>query len=504
MALILFSLAARLILVGLGGQYFFGDERRYNRGVEFYQFVVAGNTDRIKQVFSYPEHEGFVMLGGAITVLQRAAARLTPYADWSRPENILFTMKFAAGILALFSVANIALIYRLSRCLGAEPREAFFSAALLALTNSGFYYSRHLLPYDAGLTFALLSLVAATQPGENGFMRGVVGGAWAGVMYHVYNGFWYFVPVLVFAQFYLIFRRLGWQRRMLGFFLGAGLVFLLPIAIGSLVSGGAYLRRMGMFGRTASLGLFSEGATFPWEYWWYAESGFGLLVLALIGWALFVHRSERKAWPPQVIVFLVGFGLAYALLVLFSVGLERIVVYARTLKPLAALACGLGGWSLHQLFERHRSLCRGVLPVLALGGLVNWLPHFTFSFPVETENRIMGTIGNPKRTLTFSGSLYWDETLPVTRPDLMLVNAQMLYPLRQPEPVPEGVVAMNVEHPLAYKPFQYECHSPRERALLRAFPPRILLIQLRQPQKYPDSPPPEMRYTEADRPTGRR
>ena len=62
---------------------------------------------------------------------------------------------------------------------------------------------------------------------------------------------------------------------------------------------------------------------------------------------------------------------------------------------------------------------------------------------------------------------------------------------------------LRITHPLTYAPFQYECHTPRERALLRRENISIQLIQLAHPDALPDNPPLSLLYQPEDFPTGR-
>ena len=115
---------------------------------------------------------------------------------------------------------------------------------------------------------------------------------------------------------------------------------------------------------------------------------------------------------------------------------------------------------------------------------------------------MLRSLGNPKHSLSTSGSIYITLVLPVTRPDLALVNAQFIYPIRGYIGYPEGETVFRVEHPLNYRPFQYEGHSPAERALLRTDDISIRLIKLRHPSQVPDDLPFPLRYQNGDRPTG--
>jgi hypothetical protein len=93
--------------------------------------------------------------------------------------------------------------------------------------------------------------------------------------------------------------------------------------------------------------------------------------------------------------------------------------------------------------------------------------------------------------------------MTVTRPDLALVNAQLLYPIRDYIGFPAGESLLRLENPLSYEPFQYEGHTPRERQLLRTRDISIQLVRLSNPSGVPDDLPWAERFQNAERPTGR-
>ena len=61
---------------------------------------------------------------------------------------------------------------------------------------------------------------------------------------------------------------------------------------------------------------------------------------------------------------------------------------------------------------------------------------------------MLRSVGNPKHALNVSGSLYIPLVLPVARPDLALVNAQLIYPARDYLGFPRGETLLNIRHPL--------------------------------------------------------
>jgi hypothetical protein len=496
------SAALRLLLCAQGGQYFFGDENRFERAVQLYQAVARGDPNAAREVLKLPEHSLFTLAGALATSVQHLLALATPYGDWGHhPEYAVFTVKLASCFLSLFSTLNILLVYRLARALRADRQEAVWAALLMAASNTAFYYSRHLLPFECALSAALAALVVGL--GAPSAPRAILCGVLAGFAFHLYNGYWFLPPVvsMVFA--------LSWMgqpaRIRLACFLGAGLALGLaaPVLIGTLAGGSFYWRTMVAFSGTATMGLFAEGWSLPWEYFWYSEGGLGVAVVLCIASAVLLALRNRRPLEPRMLAWLAALGVIYACLVLFSVFLEKFVVYARTVLPMVPFFCLAGGWALRQLVA-DRALLKGAAAAgLALAGLVHFAPHFTRVFPRDVEILVLRNFGNPKHSLSVSGSLYAQLDLPVTRPDLALVNAQLIYPLKEYIGYPEGKVLLRVENALTYRPFQYECYTPRERRLIRTEDISICLIQLRNPAEVPDDLPRRFRIQGSDRPMGK-
>lgn len=493
--LLLVTMGLRVGLALDGGQYFFGDEARHTRGLELYLALTEGRWEEVRAVLSMHEHAAFTWLVAALGPLQHALAGLRGLGDWSDPGALFASAGLGAALLAGISVSSIALVHRLARDGGAGENEALLAAGLMAVSNTLTYSARHLLPYDVALTTWLGSLVLLQRGGPRAV---VVSGLLAGLTHHLYNGYWFLVPVT--GALALGLFRSGPQRwpRWAGWGLGTMAGFALPAAIGWLAGGAAYWQNLQAFSQTVVQGLFAEGWSLPWAYLWHSEQVLGLLVVVAFAGAL-----ARDRPPARVGHAFLAIGLVYVLLCLMSTGLERFVVYGRTVRPLVPLFCLAGGWALGRWMVRWPRL--RLMPAAAVAGLglIALLPHFGRPFPRETELHVLTTFGQPKHALSFSGSIYRPLRLPVTRPELALVDAQMLYPIREHAGPPPGTEIFSLPHPLAYAPYQYEGHTPRERGLLRRHPPRIRLVRLGQPDTVPDHPPPAQVFSEADRPDGR-
>ena len=500
LAILLVSLLLRVVLAAQGGQYFFGDEERYDRGIDLYRAIAVGDTHGVAAVVAKPEHALFPWVGALVTAAQHGLAHFTPFGEWSHPEHTGFTIWIGAAVLSLFSTLNLFLVYRLARKSGADDEEATWALLLMAVSNTSFYYARHLLPYDCALSAGLAALVVGL--GTPTLLRATVAGLLTGITYHLYNGYWFLVPVVALVLG-LVWRSAPQRGRLIvGLVAGSGLALALPVALGATVGGAAYWTTLRAFSHSVTQGLFAEGWSLPWEYLWHSEGGLGVVVgVAVIAWIALALR-QREPLPDRIRGTLIALGVAYGLLVLGSCGLGRFVVYGRTVKPLVPALCLLGGWATRrgvEQFPRGRPLvAAGIFAV----GALNFWPHFGRVFPRETEVAVLRAWGNPKRALTVAGSVYIPLTLPVTRPDLALIDAQPLYPVRAPLAAPTGVTLLRLEHPLSYPPFQYEGHSPRERAILRSTDISMRLVRLTTPGDVPDHPPPAVRFGDTDRATG--
>lgn len=492
------SFGMRAYLAAQGGQYFFGDEGRHEVSVQLYMAVRAADITTIRAIVSEPGHVFSVLLGAGITAVQHLLAQLTAYGDWSRPENVIFTMWIGAVVLSTFYTLNLFWVYQLARSVGANDDESLWALVLAAATNTSLYHARHFLPYGCALWVALAALnIAIRRPTARGAL---LFGLLTGTVYHLYNGYWYLSIVMWIGYTWWSYSQPLIGRRFISASSGMALSLGLPVLVGVAVRGEEYWTRLFAFSRSVTQGLFSEGWSLPWEFFWHAE---GFLGVSMVGCTMFVIVRARHRLPRHVRLWLLLLGTSYGLLVAFSTGLERFVVYGRTVLPFIPLFCLLGGWAVAQLLVGRRKVRNVLLVVIAFVTFGYFQKHRSLVFPREFEIYVLRNYGNPKHTLSISGSLYCPLALPISRSDLVLANTQLLYPIRDYIGFPSGGTLLELAHPLGYKPFQYESHTPRERNLLRTRDISMRLIQLSAINDLPDDLPFALRYQNSDRPTGR-
>jgi hypothetical protein len=491
---------ARIFLVLGGGRFFISDEGRYLHGLHLYRAVCLGDWPTAMSTLQHADNWGFILVTAVTTAIQHGLTVFTSHAvslgDLSSLQATLF---LGAIVLSLIPVATVWLVYRLALRLGADEREAFCGALILSFSNTAFYFSRHLFPYDASIAVAIGALLVAAGPA--GTRRSLLAGALGGAAFHIYNAYWYLLPLIPLT------RLLGVGGTRRGFVdssltvVGETLAVALPYAWGWWAYGSGFVASTLVYGRSVVQGLYREGWSFPAEYLWHSEGLFGILALALpIGIWLKVRSNETiPARVRYVFGSVVGI---YVVWTIVSSVAHLFVLNARTVKPVVPLLCLLSGWGLAALSRLNLRLAWVAGILIAALGIINLAPHFWLVFPLDFEAVARAEVGNPKRTASVSGSYFPPRIGPVTAPDHVMVNVQYLYPIRSPASSPEGETILAAAHPLEYRPYQYDGFTPRQRGILRTTDIRMKLVRLTDPSRVPDLPPAEDQSGNADWPDG--
>ncbi|MEO7411904.1 MAG: hypothetical protein ABIZ81_00985, partial [Opitutaceae bacterium] len=380
-------------------------------------------------------------------------------------------------------------------------REAFCAALVLACSNTAFYFSRHLFPYDASIALTLAALLVAA--GSEGKVRSVAAGLLAGAAFHVYNAYWYLLPLVVLIRFFRESRNCQNRGDACVTLASEVVAVALPYSLGLWFFGPAFLQSTVMYGRSVVQGLYREGWSLPGEYLWHSEGFFGLVAI-LLPITFWLRSRIRKIQPvPGRVVVLSATVLGIWLLwTVMSTSAHLFVLNARTVKPIVPLLCILSGWGLAswtQVNSRAGWIGGALLVTLSLFNIV---PHYWRVFPREFEATALGQVGNPKRTATVTGSYFGAAPSPVTNPDYALVNAHYLYPVRSPAEPPAGETVLSAAHPLEYPPYQYDGFTPRQREILRTTDIRMRLVHLSKPSLVPDLPPANLQSVNEDWPDG--
>jgi len=175
------------MLVVQGGQLYWPDERLYIQVLDVFDLHQGHWFDILKALFSTQDHLGFALLSAPIAAVQLAIGHAL-----SRSGDGL--MLLPGILLSQASVVSIALVYAIARRAGRDRVEALIAAALMASATTMFYYSRHLLPYDAALAAGLFALWCASGTARR---DSLICGAAASAAFIIYNGYWLLVATVL-------------------------------------------------------------------------------------------------------------------------------------------------------------------------------------------------------------------------------------------------------------------------------------------------------------------
>jgi len=436
--LALASLPLRLSLVFSGGQFYWGDESRYNQTRRLAAVLVEGRFDSLTQRLSQTDHPLFRLIALPPAIIEALTG-----------DN----PKIPGAYFALFSAFNVALIGLIAMRLGAVPAEALAAAFVLAVSASFFYFARHLLPYDAAMTLGLSALYLGAGS-ESRPQRSLLCGVIAGCAFLTYLGYWTLAAAVLVIHVLLGASVTDITRRAV--FAGIGLAMAIGVLVGVSALGGKNLPQALLgFSSEVNQGTFSEGWRLPWAYLWHAEHGLLLLWLGAAAWGLATLRTGMLS--RTMIAGLLGVAVVYGALVLFSVGLSRFVVYGRLARQLVPFFCLISAAAFQtwrrSLTERMRVISTAAMALLLLAqATVNFSTPLRQVFPADFTAR-SSTVD---RSITGGAQV-------------IAVNAEHLYPGPKHVVLPSQYeVLRQAPHPLQFIPYQYEGYTPAQRDALRS------------------------------------
>ncbi len=436
------SLLLRIVLVLSGGQNFWPDEIRYERSRRAVDAIRNRNWTSARLELAHPDHLLFGVLGMLPATLELV----------TRPDA-----RIPASFFALFSVASVLLVYGLMRRVGETERASCLGAVLFAVATTNLYYSRHLLPYDAAMAFALSSLYVGLQDSPS-LRTSISCGLLSCAAFLTYNGYWLLAGFALMAH--VLHGPRTWRSHASRAIVAAA-AFALPILTilgADAAAGGHLLGEWSAFSDAVSQGRYSEGWSLPFAYFWHAEHAIALLWASslLFGvWSL-IRGSRAEVF----IVGLAGIGVVYGGLVLMSVGMERMVVYGRLSRQLVPFACILTAGALERIWTGARNARIAVAAVVVavlVQAAANFHAPVTQVFPPEFR-RLAGL----SQTRTNAPTL--------------LLYADRIYPIPAPTPTSAGPVLLARPHPLQFLPYQYEGYTPEQRSALRSSDIRMRLV----------------------------
>lgn len=467
--ILLASIALRWILIAQGGLFFNPDEYRYNRAILLLHHLKNGElTEAGSLFFKYADHSGFMLVGALPAAVQGILDTMG-----IPPEE---TMPVAAMLLSLFSVANLALVYAIARRTGRSQKESLLAMFLMACACTMYRYSRHLLPYDISIFFALAAILLVH--GRRNFSRMVACGLCGFMVFMTYNAFWTLAALMMLYAVIEVFNAcrkesagLEWRACTCwvgGLLFGFVLLPLLQMIMGQLM-GYSYLQSLTNFSETITQGTWGEGWWIGWAYLWHSE-GINLCVWGLgIAWLL-AQKNERSTmhWMALVLVM-------FALLVVGSVGIQKFVVYGRSMRQMIPFVCLLAAAGL----IRHPRLLPAILMIVVLQTAWSFVSVARQHFPGDVLAKIQSDYEDLSVGLAVTGpELHVDDTL-LGPSRYVLINHRVLTPVTGTNAVPDGTVIFSHSHPFQSKLYQYNGLNADERRIIDSSDQSIRLIDTR-------------------------
>jgi len=456
------ALVLRIVLVLSGGQLVFPDELRYVQTRAALAALTAGDPRPLVWLFTTKVDHLFFKFVALLPAAFELATHPAPHVP--------------ALLFSLCSVVNIWLVWRLALRTGASPREALLAAFFMALSNSMFYYGRHLLPYDLALSLGLWALLAAVRerpPRRAVFWCGFL----AGLAFLTYTGYWLLAGLAGLIR--VLAHPLNMRsRRTTALLCGLGLATPpLTVVLASKLVGANLLAALTRFSSAVAQGDFREGWSFPAEYLWHAEHAvFVAWLAAVLYCALAFRRLGERRW---IRVWLLSLLWLYGGLVLFSVGLHKFVVYGRIVRTMVPFFCLLTAFVVQDLLARRRA--RLLVVTAALAGLVlqagwNFRVPLTQVFPREFVHRAQCQF--PDLAVDADALAFGPDQVDASG-DYRLIYAKHIWPEPVPLNLPPHDELLAAAHPLQFPPYQYEGFGPAQRAHLRDMDIRMRLVRLR-------------------------
>jgi len=505
---LLVSLFLRWILIFRGGQYYFSDEQRYETSRIVADLTLHGKfSEALSQLFTAPEHLGFKTIG-----------LIPAIVEYLTRESLVIPAIF----FSFFSILNLFLIYQISKRIGSSSKESLYVLFISASVMSLLYFTRHLMPYDAALTFGLSALYFALTDKPT-FKTSLACGGLSFLCFITYNGYWSLAGLAMLVHVlashlknvtlsgasrhegsllpkvrdsHLHLRQvqvsvaknapserhgifeMGTSNNgkvieilrkayftSLGFILPAILLFAVAMSVGINL-----LTEYRTFATTVSQGSYAEGWSLPFEYFWHTEH----LVIVVLGLLSLYALIESRGRTKSLNVLAAGLIFIYVCLLIPSVFLHSFVVYgrlARQMMPLLILLSASGLVKLEQNYSYGRNIVRLVLAVIFVQAAWNYRTSYDLSYPREFASKIQTQYPD----FDFS-----EKRLAFGAPTLCQNNGYIIenvkYFVTPPEPNPrvQGELLVSASHPDNFLPYQYEGYTYEQRQKFR-----VLNLQMR-------------------------
>ncbi|MBM4133185.1 MAG: hypothetical protein FJ245_05380 [Nitrospira sp.] len=467
--------------VGQTGQLYWPDEYRYLHALHVLDELRKGDLrEALHWIFGVEagvaSRPSYILLS-LLPAVGQGVANIVFDLPPTHPS--FYTIPVIFNVMV--SVALAMTIYALLDLVVEDHWLAAGGAALHGMLANTNLYVRHLFPYDLSLLLFLLSLVVLLGRSEGRHLTSgccLIAGILTGAAATTYPGYNLFVliPMGVLAAA----RPFAW-RPMATFIVTAFGVVAFWEAIAR-VGGYSFIGASKRFSTTFTpetltgvQGAYDEGFRFLPLYLIEVEGLAGILLALLLVVFLVLAiwgRFER------LVIAIVGTALvAYLVYAIAVQVLHWVVFYGRLVHmylPFVVLAATL---VMREL--KNPSLRYGATAILLVAVFASFAPTavsaMAIRFPKDVERILAGGAGQSWK-ICKAGQPAGGREAPLNGCDVVLVNAQHLYPLPEQwkSSAPAGFsLAGQFAHPMQFRPYWFEGYTPQERARLQADPPMI-------------------------------
>ena len=446
--ILMISLILRWILIFRGGQYYNSDETRYEVSLAAARLLWRGQVgEALRQFTISPEHLGFKIIGTIPALTEHLIG----------PSLVIPAIFFS-----FFSVLNLFLIFLLTQRSQASPKEPLYALYFASTCMSLLYYSRHLFPYDIAMSFGLMALYIALKPKQS-LRTSLACGSLSFLCFITYNGYW---PLAGFAM--LAHTLLN--RENISHIVRKGIVttlgFITPLVLVILVMlwlGRDMISAYRLFSTSITQGVFEEGWSIPFEYFWHTEYIVFLFLGAFAVLATFRPALEQSKYTW---LWIAGLLFIYLCLVIPSI-LKYFVVYARLarqLLPFLILLAAQGITGLETRIAYGQRVTLFVFLLIFMQAVWNFNAAYRVDFPRDfaTEAQV-----------NFPGFEFSSKRLAYGAPVICQNNGYMIentkFYVAPPEEIPlvNGQLLLSAPHPTNYLPYLYEGDPPEFRRAYR-------------------------------------
>lgn len=488
--ILIISGCLRIILAFNGGQFWFPDEIRYFRSFDLWDILrQSGVRSALIYLSTTYDHGGFSVIGLLPVVIQKLS---------------MIDARIAASVMAQFSTANIALIYGIAKNTGLSSKESLLACILMSTSSCMIVYSRHLVPYDSALFFALFAIWLGTIKKSHLFYAFICG-LLANISFWIYSGYWIIsgTSILICTFYIYAHNRQKTIFRFILLILGFCIPFLMLSLTSYFYNRSFYFDELLKFSRTAVQGDFSEGFKIPFIYLFYAEYHLSLVFTLGIFVFLFHIAINGKKTVENYLWALV-IVMIYMVLFFQSTIMNSMVVYGRTVRQMIPFICLVSAQGLifitARLSDRLPFLRVNYFAIIVcfvcLTAIPNFITPFMQWFPrdvirevskihkqIEFQNTIDFPLNGifdrldqpPFSNYTNGSYLTLNSQIELLKKPLLL-NVNYFYPIAPKTNTFNGKLIWQTPHPAQYKPYQYEGYTPYERFLLKSINISIQLL----------------------------